>query len=99
MAPFAPHITEELWYQIGHEKTIHVDQWPQWDDAYLVQNTMTIIVQVNGKVRAKLTVPADETEESIKQQAVTHENVVKFTAGNEPKKVIYVAGRLVSIVA
>lgn len=99
IAPFAPHIAEELWSQLGHNTTIHIDQWPKWDESYLKQDTMTIIVQVNGKVRAKLIVSADEGEDAIKQQALTNENVTKFTGDTGPKKVIYVPGRLVNIVA
>lgn len=98
LAPFAPHISEELWSQLGHSSTIHVDQWPKWNDAYLKQDSMTVIVQVNGKVRAKLVVPADAGEESIKQQALTNENVTKFTGDKKPAKIIYVPGRLVNIV-
>lgn len=98
LAPFAPHITEELWAEMGHEDTIHIDHWPAWDDRYLVSDTLTIIVQVNGKVRAKLDVSADASEDDIKQKALSEENVVKFLENKEPTKVIYIPGRLVSIV-
>ena len=73
LAPFAPHITEELWHQLGYETTIHIDAWPQWDDAYLKTDEITIIVQVNGKLRAKLAVTTDTTEEEIKQRALSEE--------------------------
>lgn len=98
LSPFAPHITEELWHQLGHDTTIHIDTWPKWDDRYLQTNETTIIVQVNGKVRAKLQLPTDTSEENIKTKALSEENVQKFLEGNEPKKVIYVKGKLVSIV-
>jgi leucyl-tRNA synthetase len=98
LAPFAPHMTEELWHQLGHETTIHVDTWPTWSDEYLQKSEMTIIVQVNGKVRAKLLVDKATDEMTIKEQALKEENVVKFLEGNAPKKVIYVKGRLVNIV-
>lgn len=97
LAPFAPHVTEELWYQLGHNKTIHVDTWPKWDDRHLTTSTMTIIVQVNGKLRAKLELPAGTGEEEVKAKALSEENVQKFVMG-EPKKVVYVPGRLVNIV-
>ena len=97
LAPFAPHITEELWHELGHEDTIHVDHWPQWDDSKLVSNTMTLAVQVNGKLRSEIIVSADATEESIKAAALSGENVKKHLPG-EPKKVIYVKRRLVSVV-
>ncbi|HSW92138.1 MAG TPA: class I tRNA ligase family protein, partial [Candidatus Saccharimonadales bacterium] len=98
LSPFAPHITEELWHQMGHETTIHIDTWPKWDDRYLQSDEVTIIVQVNGKLRAKLTVPKGIAEADVKEQALQESNVVKFLEGKEPRKVIYVAGRLVNIV-
>jgi leucyl-tRNA synthetase len=98
LSPFAPHITEELWADLGHDKTIHIDNWPTWDNAYLVSDTATIIVQVNGKLRAKLTIAADATEDDVKQEALNEPNVVKFLENKQPAKVIYVPGRLVNIV-
>lgn len=98
LAPFAPHIAEELWSQLGHEQTVHVDNWPHWNDDYLVQDEITVVVQVNGKLRAKLTLAKDADAEAVKQQALAHEAVQKHLEGKEPKKVIYVPGRLVNIV-
>jgi leucyl-tRNA synthetase len=98
LAPFAPHITEELWYQLGHGETIHIDTWPQWNNEYLQTSTATIIVQVNGKLRAKLEVAADAHEDEVKQLALSEANVVKFLENKEPTKVIYIPGRLVNIV-
>ena len=98
LAPFAPHITEELWHELGHSDTIHVDYWPKWDEKYLKSSTMTIIVQVNGKLRAKLELPADADKDAIEQAALANENVIKFTSNKPPKKVIYVPKKLVNIV-
>ena len=98
LAPFAPHITEELWNQLGHGTTIHIDTWPKWDEAYLQTSEMTIIVQVNGKLRAKLQVANDVSEDGIKSQALSEANVMKFLANKKPTKVIYIPGRLVNIV-
>ncbi|MET0979985.1 MAG: leucine--tRNA ligase [Candidatus Saccharimonadales bacterium] len=98
LSPFAPHITEELWQQLGHESTIHIDTWPKWDDTYLQTSTATIIVQVNGKLRAKLTVPVDTGDDEVKQLALNEPNVAKFLEDKKPTKVIYVPGRLVNIV-
>jgi len=98
VAPFAPHIAEELWHQLGHTDSVHVDHWPVLDEQYLINDTLTLAVQVNGKVRAEITVPADSDEELIKSLAVAQENVVKHLNERQPKKIIYVAGRLVSIV-
>ena len=98
LAPFAPHITEELWHELDHTDTIHVNHWPKWDEKYLASDTMTIIVQVNGKLRAKLELPADTDKDAIEQAALADENVVKFTSNKPPKKVIYVPNKLVNIV-
>jgi leucyl-tRNA synthetase len=98
LAPFAPHITEELWHQLGYTTTIHIDTWPKWDSKYLTTSEMTIIVQVNGKLRAKLLVPADTDEASVKQKALADENVQKFVGESELKKVVYVPGRLLNLV-
>ncbi len=98
LAPFAPHITEELWQQLGHSETIHIDHWPQWDNQYLQTDMMTIIVQVNGKLRAKLEVSVDTDDDDIKKQALENDNVKVFVADKKPTKVIYIPGRLVSIV-
>jgi leucyl-tRNA synthetase len=98
LAPFAPHITEELWQQLGHDETIHVDSWPEWDDKYLITSTITVIVQVNGKLRAKLTVAAEASEEEVKAQALAQPNVQNFIGDKQPAKIIYVPGRLVNIV-
>ena len=97
VAPFAPHIADELWSQLGGEGLVQNATWPEWDEALIVEDTLTIAVQVNGKLRGEITVGKDEPEEDVKAKALAHENVAKFVTG-EPKKVIYVAGRLVSIV-
>ena len=98
LAPFAPHITEELWQELGHADTIHVNHWPKWDEKYLVSDVMTIIVQVNGKLRAKLELPADADRGVVEQAALADENVIKFTSNKPPKKMIYVPKKLVNIV-
>lgn len=98
IAPMAPHMGAELWQQIGNTSRLEDAGWPQWDDAFLAEAMLTIIVQVDGKLRAKLLVPAGATEESIKQTALDEENVKKFISEDGPKKVIYIPGRLISIV-
>jgi leucyl-tRNA synthetase len=97
LQPFAPHMSAELWLQLGHESQLDFEPWPVWDDAKIVSDTMTIIVQVNGKLRAKLDVPVGTSEDAIKAAALADVNVQKFVEG-EPKKVIYIASKLVSIV-
>jgi leucyl-tRNA synthetase len=97
VTPFAPHMAEELWAQLGHDTFIQYTQWPVWDEALTIEDVITIAVQVNGKLRGEIRVGKDSTQEEIKAAALAHENVSKFVPG-EPKKVIYVPGRLVSVV-
>ena len=97
LAPFAPHITEELWSDLGHTDTIHIDHWPKWDDSFIQSDKMTIIVQVNGKLRAKLELPADTDQKTVEETALADENVQRFVDG-EPRKVVHVLGKLVNIV-
>ena len=98
LAPFAPHITEELWHELGHTDTIHVNHWPKWDEKYLKSDTITIIVQVNGKLRSKLKLPVDTDRQGVEEAALADENVQKFTNNKPPKKMVYVPGKLVNIV-
>ncbi len=98
VAPFAPHIAEELWHDMGHADSVHVDHWPVWDETYLVADTMTIVVQVNGRLRASLAVPADATQPDIEAQALANQRVQEFLPSGH-KRVIYVPGKLVNIVA
>ena len=98
LAPFAPHITEELWHEMGHDDTVHVGHWPKWDEKYLKSSVMTIIVQVNGKLRAKLELPSDMDKQGVEAAALADENVQKFTNNKPPKKMVYVPGKLVNIV-
>lgn len=98
LAPFAPHITEELWHEMGHDDTVHVGHWPKWDEKYLKSSVMIIIVQVNGKLRAKLELPSDMDKQGVEAAALADENVQKFTNNKPPKKMVYVPGKLVNIV-
>ena len=98
LAPLAPHITEELWHQLGHEDSIHISEWPKYDEQYLVSETMIIVVQVNGKVRAELTVPSSADEAEIIAQATADERLKPYLGGQEIKKTVYVTGKLVNFV-
>lgn len=98
VAPFAPHMAEELWQQLGHEGLVHETQWPAWDDALIVEDTMTIIVQVNGKLRAKLEVATESAKDEIEKLALANEHVQTFVDGKDPAKIIYVPSKLVNIV-
>jgi len=99
LAPFAPHIAEELWQSLGGQGSVHVANWPAHDEQYLVADAMTLAVQINGKVRAEITVATDAGEDDIKKAALAHERVQGLLGGSEPKRIIYVPGRLVNIVS
>nr|CAA6825201.1 MAG: Leucyl-tRNA synthetase (EC [uncultured Thiotrichaceae bacterium] len=100
LSPVAPHACHVLWQALGHADEAVIDAaWPAIDDAALVQNTLELIVQVNGKVRGKIQVEATTDEETIKQTALDNENVQRFIAEATVRKVIVVKGRLVNIVA
>ena len=88
----------ELWQQLGETSQLDFVAWPAWDNAKIVSGSLLIIVQVNGKLRAKLEVAADASEEQIKDLALADANVQKFVLA-EPKKIIYVKGKLINIVA
>ncbi|MBN2800424.1 MAG: leucine--tRNA ligase [Deltaproteobacteria bacterium] len=96
--PFAPHLAEELWRVLGHEASTAFAAWPTYDEAKLVVNTITLAVQVNGKLRATLILPADVTQEAAIAAARADENVQRFLQGTVRRE-IYVPGRLVNIVA
>jgi leucyl-tRNA synthetase len=98
MAPVTPHIAEELWTQFGKPYSIHTQPWPQVDEAAAKEDVIELPVQINGKVRDRITVPAEATEEEVRAAALGSENVQKFLEGKEPRKVIVVKGKLVSLV-
>lgn len=97
LAPFAPHITEELWQQLGHTESVHISEWPVHEERYLVSDTMTIAVQVNGKLRATLEVGSDSKQDDIVAAAIALENI-KAHLNGEPNRVIYVPGKLLNLV-
>lgn len=94
----APHICEEMWEKLGHEGTIAYEAWPTYEEDKLVVSTIEIAVQVNGKVRGRLSINKDQEAESVKQQALELENVMAHTDGKEIKKIIYVPNKIVNIV-
>ena len=98
LAPFSPHIAEELWSALGHGETLAYAPWPKYDESLLAESTIELPVQINGKVRDKIDVPVDIGEKEAKAQALATEGVKRFIDGKPPVKVIYVPGRLVNIV-
>ncbi|MGG3841657.1 leucine--tRNA ligase [Anoxybacillus kestanbolensis] len=99
LSPVCPHIAEELWEKLGHNNTIAYEAWPAYDEAKLVEDEVEIVIQVNGKVRAKLHVPADATKEQLEQLAMEDEKIKEQIEGKTVRKVIAVPGKLVNIVA
>jgi leucyl-tRNA synthetase len=98
IAPFAPHITEEIWHDLGYETSIHHESWPEFDPELLIEDQVVIAIQVNGKVRGTIQVASDATEDMVRQAALADSNVERHLAGQEPKKTIYVPGKIFNIV-
>ncbi|MDQ6689844.1 MAG: class I tRNA ligase family protein, partial [Gemmatimonadota bacterium] len=98
VSPFAPHIAEELWEQTGGAGSVFDSAWPSFDPALAAEDSIELVVQVNGKVRSKLVVPRDITEEAAVVAALGEPTIAKFVGG-KPKKIIFVPGRLLNIVA
>ncbi|MDZ4182849.1 MAG: leucine--tRNA ligase, partial [Candidatus Cloacimonadaceae bacterium] len=97
--PFAPHIAEELWQMMGFETMLHESGMPDYEERYLIQDSVTYVIQINGKLRGKIEVPPDIDPETLKQQALQVENVARSLEGFEVKKIIVVPGKMVSIAA
>ena len=99
LAPIVPHVCHELWQALGHTDDVLTAPWPAVDQDALVKDSIQMVIQVNGKVRAKMDVSLTESKEDIEARALTNENVIKFVGDKTIKKVIVVPGKLVSIVA
>jgi leucyl-tRNA synthetase len=99
LGPFVPHIAEELWQELGHAGGLEARGWPACDETALAASSALIVVQVNGKVRGKVTVPADADEQAVRAAALTDQKVARFLEGLTVRKVVVVPGRLVSVVA
>ncbi|AYN98191.1 leucine--tRNA ligase [Pseudomonas sp. LTGT-11-2Z] len=99
LAPITPHISHELWQQLGHQQALIDAGWPAVDEAALVQDTITLVVQVNGKLRGQVEMPAAASREEVEAAARSNENVLRFIDGLTIRKVIVVPGKLVNIVA
>ncbi len=98
VAPFAPHIAEELWQRLGHRESLAYQPWPKYEEEVAREKQIELPVQINGKVRDRILVPADSDEEQVKARALAGEKVVAALAGKSPRKVIVVKGKMVSIV-
>jgi leucyl-tRNA synthetase len=98
LSPFAPHLAEELWEDLGHEKPLGPRIWPSYDAAIAAEERLTLVVQVNGKLRGRLSIGADEDDEAVKKRALEDENVKRFLEGRDILRVVVVPKRLVNVV-
>ncbi|GGM66872.1 leucine--tRNA ligase [Longimycelium tulufanense] len=99
LAPLCPHVAEELWAKLGHQGSLVAGPFPVADERYLVEDTVEYPIQVNGKVRSRVVVPASAGQDDVRSAALADEKIVALLAGKEPRKVIVVPGRLVNVVA
>jgi leucyl-tRNA synthetase len=98
LSPYAPHIAEELWERLGHDRSILEQRFPVAEDKYLVEASHEYPVSINGKMRVKLSLPSDLSREEIEKAALAHEDLQNWIEGKTPKKVIVVPGKIVNIV-
>ena len=98
LAPFAPHIAEEMYHLLGNTGTVCDAQWPQFNEEYLKESSVNYPVSFNGKVRFTLQLPADTSREEVERTALANEQTQKYLEGKSPKKVIVVPGKIVNIV-
>src|SRR5262249_7436062 len=98
IAPFAPHFAEELWQQTGHQPSIFFQKWPKWDEAYTTTDTVTVAVQINGKLRGTVIVSMDSVEDSVLAAALKDEAIGRYLGGKQSRKKVYVKNRILNLV-
>jgi leucyl-tRNA synthetase len=98
VAPFAPHLAEELWEQSGHDTSIHTSEWPVYDEKFLIEDTVTVVIQVNGKLRGEISVPSDASEETVVEAAKSSPRAAAYLNKQTIKKTIYIPERLINFV-
>ena len=98
LAPFVPHVTEEMWDHLGYEGSVHEQAWPTYDESALVKDTVEIVVQINGKIKEKINIPGDLSREEMEKIAMEDEKVKGLTEGKNVVKVIAVPNKLLNIV-
>jgi leucyl-tRNA synthetase len=98
LSPFAPHVAEELWHHLGHTTTIVDAPYPTYEERFVVDNTKVYPVAINGKPRAEMEFALDMDEAALKAAVLTNDTILKYTEGKEPKKFIYVKGKMINIV-
>jgi leucyl-tRNA synthetase len=97
IAPFAPHLGEEMWESLGNTKSVFLQVWPRYEPKALQKRSLTIILQVNGKVRARIQVPSDISDEDLKKRALAEERIRSYTESGV-KRVVVIPGKLVNVV-
>jgi leucyl-tRNA synthetase len=98
LAPFAPHLAEELWQKLGGSGSVHQQRWPVADPAALIRDTIPLVIQIKGKVRGNLEVPADADKATLEKLALESEVAARWLEGKAPSRVIVVPGKLVNLV-
>jgi leucyl-tRNA synthetase len=98
LSPFAPHFSEELWREMGESESVFNQTWPTWDEDIAKEEEIELVIQINGKVRAKVMIPAGLDDETIKEKAFSESRIQEYLTGRIPKKVIVVKSRLVNMV-
>jgi leucyl-tRNA synthetase len=98
LAPFAPHLTEEIWSNLGHKKSIHLESWPKYDDKKIISDKVTIIVQINGKPRANFEAPLGLNQDEVEKVAFAREDVSKWLVGKNIIKKMFIKERILSLI-
>ena len=98
LAPFSPHISEELWHLLGSNESVHLQKWPEYDPKAIILNSYELVIQINGKVRDKINISTDASEDIIKQKSLERPNIIKWIDNKEIRKIIIVKGKIINIV-
>jgi len=98
LSPVVPHVCHTLWRELGHERAVVEERWPQVDEAALVRDAIEVVVQVNGRLRGRVTVPASADEVAVREAALADEGVQKYIDGKPVRKFVYVRGKLANLV-
>ena len=98
LAPFAPHISDEIWHIIGNSKSVHLEKWPLFSAEALKEDSYELVIQINGKVRDKINISIDSSDDEIKKQTLIRDNVKKWINQKTIRKIIIVKGKIINIV-
>ena len=98
LSPFVPHFAEELWQRTGHQPSIFFQKWPRWDETYTTADTVTVAVQINGKLRGTILVKAESPEDSVLEAATKDPTITKYLDGKQIRKKVYVKNRILNLV-